>query len=382
MFSRISLARAAMPALLLAPALLALVLLASPRTAAAAQGGETAAFCATCHATPGLQMQVDGGGLKSVYVDPAGFASSVHGAALQCTACHPDVQSYPHAGGELAQRRTRNAAELIREYSVCGGCHESQFQAFLGSIHAQELAAGNANSATCSDCHGAHDIQPADPHDVGLSLVPAVKSCGKCHEEQASEYRTSAHGRALLEENDTDVPACVDCHGSHEMGQTKSAAFRARSPYLCASCHADEQLMAQYGIRADVMETYVADFHGTTAQLFPQSVKQTSAPAAAVCYDCHGAHDIQYTADPNSRVSRANLTGTCQQCHEEASEKFPTAWLGHYRPTAQQNAPVFWTSRFFLVLTVAVIGLMIGHISLDVLRATLNKLLGGKHSDD
>jgi predicted CXXCH cytochrome family protein len=378
MFDRISGARQVM----LPGLLLALALLAAPGTADAAPRPATEGLCATCHAIPGLQMQMEGGGTVSVYVDPRSYAASVHGLALRCTACHPNLQSYPHVTGELAPSRDRNAAELVRSYTVCGQCHEEQLAEFLGSYHARELAAGNADSAGCADCHGSHDIQPADPKEVGLALQPSVHACGECHQEQYDEYGTSAHGLALLQEDDTHVPACVDCHGSHGMGQATTAAFRARSPYLCASCHADEALMANYGLSPHVLKTYVADFHGTTAQLFPHSISQPSAPSAAVCYDCHGAHNITYTAHPNSPVSRARLVQVCQECHEDASDKFPAAWLGHYEATPQRNAPVFWTSRFFLVLTIGVIGMMIGHISLDVLRATLDKLLGGKHSDD
>ena len=46
-----------------------------------------------------------------------------------------------------------------------------------------------------------------------------------------------------------------------------SAAAVWGSPELCASCHADEELMAPYDISTDVFETYVDDFHGTTVIL-------------------------------------------------------------------------------------------------------------------
>ncbi len=344
-------------------------------------GAEIDRLCSVCHATPGLQMQLADGTMQSVYVDPQTYAGSVHGSALQCTACHAEVQAYPHATGDLAQNRSRNAPELVRKYTACGECHPEQLAEFLGSIHAGELATGNQDSAICSDCHGSHDIQPADPSQVGLPLGPGVHACGACHEDQYAQYQASAHGRALLEKSDTNVPACIDCHGTHGMGKATTAVFRAGSPYLCASCHADEELMAQYGLSPDVMRTYVADFHGTTAQLYPHPGAEGPAPEAAVCYDCHGAHDIQYASDPNSAVSRANLVQVCQECHEDASDNFPAAWVGHYAPTPKRNAPVFWTAQFFLVLTVGVITGMIGHISLDVLRAIINKLKGGSSDD-
>jgi len=363
--------------------LMAAAAFASPSVVNAESTGVTLSqMCSTCHATPGLQMQMADGSIRSVYVDPQTYAGSVHGSTLQCAACHAEVQSYPHGVGELAQNRTRNAPELIRKYTACGKCHVEQAADFLSSVHASEVAAGNQDSAICSDCHGSHDIQQANPREIGLPLGPAVHACGECHQEQYEQYRASAHGRALLEKSDTNVPACIDCHGSHNLSQAKTAAFRANSPYLCASCHADEELMAQYGLSPNVLRTYVADFHGTTSQLYPHPGTTDSAPEAAVCYDCHGAHNIEYVTDPNSAVYRDNLVRVCQECHEDASEKFPAAWVGHYAPTPQKNAPVYWTAQFFLVLTVGVITGMIGHISLDVLQAIRNKLTRGRRSDD
>ncbi len=52
--------------------------------------------------------------------------------------------------------------------------------------------------------------------------------------------------------------------------------------------------MDKYGISTQVLNTYVADFHGTTVTLFEKQSPdaQTNKP---VCYDCHGVHDIAAT---------------------------------------------------------------------------------------
>ena len=49
--------------------------------------------------------------------------------------------------------------------------------------------------------------------------------------------------------------------------------------------------MDKYGISTNVLNSYVADFHGTTVKLFEEEFpgQPTNKP---VCTDCHGVHDI------------------------------------------------------------------------------------------
>src|SRR5690606_3598676 len=113
-------------------------------------------------------------------------------------------------------------------------------------------------------------------------------------------YAESVHGAALLE-GDPNVPVCTDCHGVHGIPDPDTALFRLRSPEICAQCHANEDLMEEYGISTDVFDTYVADFHGTTVAIFEQTAPH-QVPNEAVCYDCHGVHNILPTTDENSMV--------------------------------------------------------------------------------
>lgn len=290
-------------------------------------------------------MELPSGETLSLYVDPSVFAQSAHGDRLQCTACHWDITGLPHP-----ERGIVRARDVPLRYSTsCEQCHEDQYGQFLDSTHARALAAGKEEAAVCTDCHSAHNTEPASPDEVGLALGPAVYSCSKCHQEIFEQYRNSVHGKALLENLDPNVPACVDCHGVHRLSAPTVPGFRRQSPYLCASCHADEQLMEQYGLSTHILETYVADFHGTTVQLFPS--EEGRAPNTAVCYDCHGVHDIGKTNDSNSLVMRENLVEVCRQCHPTATANFPAAWLGHYEPSQDRTAPVYWTEIFFTALS-------------------------------
>ena len=79
------------------------------------------------------------------------------------------------------------------------------------------------------------------------------------------------------------MPTCIDCHGVHNIGDPTTAEFRLKSPEMCAKCHTDPAIMDKYGISTQVLNTYVADFHGTTVTLFEKQSPdaETNKP---VCY--------------------------------------------------------------------------------------------------
>jgi hypothetical protein len=118
--------------------------------------------------------------------------------------------------------------------------------------------------------------------------------------------------------------------------------------------------MAQYDISTDIFDTYVADFHGTTVTLFEHQDPNLETNKA-VCYDCHGVHNIKRPDDPDAGI-KVNLLETCRQCHPDASENFPDAWTSHFKPSLEHNPMVFLVDTFyaiFLPLTLAFFGFLI-----------------------
>jgi hypothetical protein len=168
------------------------------------------------------------------------------------------------------------------------------------------------------------------------------------------------------------VPTCIDCHGVHDVQGPSTGPFHLFSPTVCARCHADEALMDKYGLSTDILETYVADFHGTTVMLFEKTApdQETNKP---VCIDCHGVHDIRSVRDPNSTVIQENLLGTCRRCHPDATANFPAAWLGHYPPDPVHAPLVYFVNLFYQILIPVVIGGMLLFVGSDVVRRVLNR---------
>lgn len=326
------------------------------------------AYCLLCHSQPDRTWTLASGETLSLTVDPTVLAQSVHGDSnpegpLACADCHTD-HLFPHA-----PQASRSVREFqLERYASCRTCHEDQYTHTQDSVHGVALRSGRLEAAVCVDCHGGHDIQPPDEPRQRISLT-----CGRCHGAIFDQYRNSVHGAALLEESNPDVPTCIDCHGVHNIGDPTSTLFRVRSPQLCATCHADEELMAQYDISTNVFDSYLTDFHGSTVALFEQQDPNV-ATNKAVCYDCHGVHDIARVDENKSRVVRENLLTACQQCHPNATSDFPDAWVGHFEPTLESQPLLFIVNGFYSILIPVTVGAFLVLIATDMIRRIRERL--------
>lgn len=315
-------------------------------------------YCFACHSQEGIPSDLpeDCDHCHSIAnVDPTAFHNSVHGDSLengplQCVQCHENY-IYPHE---------HLPSTTGREYSlemstICAKCHETKYESALDDVHGRALAEGNVDAAVCTDCHGAHDTPiPNEPRER------ISQTCRQCHSTIYDDYATSVHGEALIEDSNEDVPTCIDCHSVHNISDPTTSLFRVRSPELCASCHADDELMNKYDISTEVFDTYVADFHGTTVTLFEHD-DPNAETNKAVCYDCHGVHDIRRPDDPESGI-KANLLETCQQCHPDAGANFPDSWTSHFQPSLQHNPLVYLVNLFYQIVipfTLALFGFLV-----------------------
>lgn len=192
---------------------------------------------------------------------------------------------------------------------------------------------------------------------------------------QFDEWAASIHGQKYLS-GDSNAATCNDCHDDPLSEDILAADFRLDVPSRCARCHDDSELMAEYEIADDVVETYLADFHGTTIAYY-QATDPGALRDEAVCSDCHGSHAIYPPEDERSTVAEANLVYTCQNCHSGAEAAFTSAY-GHYRPiqspvSSSDDTIVFIVKLFYQVLTPVTLGGMLGYIALDIRRRVISK---------
>ncbi len=216
-------------------------------------------------------------------------------------------------------------------------------------------------------------------NDSAVSYQPdrsvEIEEWAERYPVQYEEWAASQHGQAYLDGNE-DAPDCTDCHEDPETGEIKTAAFRLDIPNRCARCHSDETKMSQYDMPADVYDTYLADYHGTTIKYYRDTAPDTRR-YEAVCSDCHGSHGIYGPEETASTVSADNLLSTCQTCHHDASANFTTAF-GHYRPartpaSSLESPLIFWVKLFYQVLIPVILLSMIGYIVLDLRHSRAQK---------
>lgn len=141
---------------------------------------------------------------------------------------------------------------------------------------------------------------------------PAAGRCGSCHPAERAAFEASIHAGEGVH--------CTSCHGgddrSLEQRVAHGAGFRGKParetvPTLCASCHANEQVMRPYNLPVDQYALYQMSGHGVRLKAGDKRV--------AVCSDCHGAHDILAPSDPASRVYTTNIPRTCGRCHGDSA---------------------------------------------------------------
>ena len=340
-------------------------------------------ICLGCHGDPGLSMTLSNGDVLGLYVNPDQYSHSIHGKeGYACVQCHTDLGEYPHP--------TFSATDLrdvtLQLSNICIRCHSGEYNLTMDSVHATAQAIGMREAAVCTDCHGSHDVRQWTDTESHVLLPDAQLeipvTCSKCHFEIYQKYEGSVHGAALTEESNTDVPTCIDCHGVHNIENPTTNAFRVNSPEICAQCHTDPVLMDKYGISTDVLNSYVADFHGTTVTLFEQ--QSPDAPTnKPVCYDCHGVHDISWVTDPESGIEmQENLLVRCQECHPDATSNFPSAWMSHYIPSAENYALVYYVNLFYKFFIPLVLGGMLALVGLDVGHTVYVKTRRGKHPSE
>lgn len=332
--------------------------------------------CLLCHDQPDQTMTLQSGEVLSITVDPQHYGDGIH-STVSCQACHTNISGYPHP--EIV-------AESAREYrlqyqGICEMCHGVQAEELMDSAHTKMFEAGNLNTPICADCHNAHADQPFERTEDGALAhtehAEIANTCARCHNTIFEQYAESVHGSGVFVEKNLDVPSCTDCHGVHTItGPSGESSFRLTSPNICAKCHTDETIMDKYGISTDVMNTYIADFHGTTVTLFEKidPDQETNMP---VCYDCHGIHDIRRADDPEKGLQvKENLLGTCQRCHPDATTNFPDSWLSHYIPSPEKHALVYYVDLVYRILIPVVLGGMALLILTDIYRKVFRK---GKH---
>ena len=229
--------------------------------------------CLDCHEAEPLPKN-KGGPAKFTGVRSEYFKKSVHGG-LNCVDCHTGITDIPHAS-KLPPPQ-------------CASCHAEEARQYATSIHGVSHMMGASGAATCTSCHGSHEIVPVKQLDSPVFKLNLPRTCGKCHDnpglteeyrlkypQVADQFLDSIHGRALEQMGLIVAPSCNDCHGVHDIKRSidrDSRTYHANVAKTCGTCH------------LGIEQIYNQSVHG---QLLAKGDKR-----GPVCTDCHTAHQIE-----------------------------------------------------------------------------------------
>jgi len=302
--------------------------------------------CILCHSNPDAQdsdtlFSTDPAAVGSpAHMNLTEYVSDVHfRRGLSCAGCHGGNSTDDDMSDEIYERMPEAPGRSNDRTWIpgfCARCHADpaymrgfnpglptdQYAKYQQSRHGElVLQKGDSNAAQCVSCHGVHGILgPKSP----LSKVYPQKvpyTCGHCHADpkhmagylgrdgkplptdQLAQYKTSVHGRALLERGDLGAPACNDCHGNHAAMPPEVSSVSQ----VCRTCHVQNGELFDGSKHKKAFES-----HG-----WPE------------CEKCHGNHAIQKTSDSMLNESSNTL---CYECHQNY---------------ARQNPQCIPTARFF-----------------------------------
>jgi cytochrome b subunit of formate dehydrogenase len=180
----------------------------------------------------------------------------------------------------------------------------------------------------CVDCHT--DLKTS-PHDG----TPAKVQCSTCHADEQKIYDNSFHAKAI-KDGDGQAATCTSCHGSpHELlpaSDPKSKVNHANVAATCGVCHSQKFVMEARGQSTQPFFSYEQSVHGRAVA--------AGSEKAAVCTDCHGAHDILAASDPKSSIFKFNVPLTCAKCHGPVKDEFMQSIHGQAIARGNSMAPV------------------------------------------
>src|ERR1044071_3526490 len=186
-----------------------------------------------------------------------------------------------------------------------------------------------SRSLQCQNCHGLGKTLPY----LGGSPF---------HADEHRAYDAGSHAKRH-QNGGAGKPAatCLDCHTKDGRGDIRtmlpksdpaSPVNRANLADTCGRCHGDPNVMQGSGITTRPFLSFRESVHAQAAS--------RGNLGAAVCSDCHRAHDVLPATDPRSPIFKFNVPQTCGQCHPGIATEFSASVHGLAAARGVSQTPV------------------------------------------
>jgi predicted CXXCH cytochrome family protein len=189
--------------------------------------------CGACHGNDDLAKKHGLPNVYPLYIDSIhGFALSKEGllVAANCQSCHGSHHILSH-------KDTQSPTYKANVPKTCGNCHAGITADYMGGVHGKAVAAGHLDAPVCSDCHTAHAIEQPTAAAFRMQSTPI---CGNCHKDKFSTYRDTFHSQLGSLGGYVETARCWDCHGAHNVlpaNDPRSPIAPANLIKTCGRCH-------------------------------------------------------------------------------------------------------------------------------------------------
>lgn len=231
-----------------------------------ASTGSSLEYCLRCHGMETMGQVEALGRIRSLRVDAADFAASVHGDK-NCVFCHYGFNDFPHSERAVTRRKPR-----------CTSCHRGEKyeswgfepirEEFEASVHVAKLG----EDFTCFACHNPHTFDPSrESRTIPLTVEYSNAICMECHNDRKQMTDRFGVSTGPLDITHAFLPnraahwrtvRCLDCHTApNERMVSHQVLPKAEAVRNCVECHATEsRLMSKLYLHRVEEERQTAGF--------------------------------------------------------------------------------------------------------------------------
>src|SRR3990172_12050330 len=154
-----------------------------------------------------------------------------------CADCHRKLIFTSEKQRQFVEIRIRHLESGISCSIVC---NEDKINKTTASTYAMWSISTHALfDVSCDKCHGGNPSAVSkDVAHQGVSNLNAVRAgtpelCGKCHQSELDEFKSSKHFKMLESGEELPAPACITCHQAHSVRVLTASEIED----FCSNCH-------------------------------------------------------------------------------------------------------------------------------------------------